>query len=388
MSCGCENKALQGTLSGQIMSIGRRGSKVESLTDVPIAMGAIVESVGTPLYIDDVTKYAAYGITETGWYAICRITAVAGMAVTADTLVEGAAGYIAKIGEDHVDVAVRFGVAAESQTVMVDWGKYKETFVFKATDLAVRNLDYRVTFYVYDADEFAKWSYALATGTFADGTNYFVVRDGSYTPAEVTAGETIPAGYYVQTPAYVLTPDTNFVEGTDYYILQDGEYVKANVTVGGPVAADTYYVQTTAYIPAESETFETGVTYYTLQNDVYTPAEVTAGETIPNYFVHTKVTISGLVRNVTYRLNEIVDCPMEFILPVIEDETHGAWFEIRCRHAGAYSMTLVPQDNAVIATEHTQKETAGVNMINLHYTVVDGVKIWRFMNTHSSIPTT
>lgn len=30
--------------------------------------------------------------------------------------------------------------------------------------------------------------------------------------------------------------------------------------------------------------------------------------------------------------------------------------------------------------------TAGVNMINLHYTVVDGVKIWRFMNTHSGIP--
>lgn len=104
--------------------------------------------------------------------------------------------------------------------------------------------------------------------------------------------------------------------------------------------------------------------------------------------VHEKVTIDGLVCNVTYRLDDIVDCPMEFILPEIEDDTHGCWFEIRCRHAGEYSMTLVPPaDDVYIANEHSQKETAGINMINLHYTVVDGVKIWRFMNTHSNIPT-
>ena len=96
--------------------------------------------------------------------------------------------------------------------------------------------------------------------------------------------------------------------------------------------------------------------------------------------------VEGLVRNVTYRLDEIVDCPMDFILPEIEDDCHGAWFEIRCRHAGTYSMTLVPPEDVKIATEHSQKETAGVNMINLHYTVVDGIKIWRFMNTHSGIP--
>ena len=77
---------------------------------------------------------------------------------------------------------------------------------------------------------------------------------------------------------------------------------------------------------------------------------------------------------------------MEFILPEIEDDTHGAWFEIRCRHAGSYSITLLPPEGVKIATEHTQKEKAGVNMINLHYTVVDGVKIWRFMNTCSTIP--
>ena len=119
---------------------------------------------------------------------------------------------------------------------------------------------------------------------------------------------------------------------------------------------------------------------------VYEEAYLVPGARIPENLDHEKVVIEGLVRNVTYRLDEIVDCPMEFILPEIEDDTHGAWFEIRCRHAGAYSMTLVPPEGVKIATEHTQKETAGVNMINLHYTDVDGVKIWRFMNTHSGIP--
>ena len=126
-----------------------------------------------------------------------------------------------------------------------------------------------------------------------------------------------------------------------------------------PVTADTYYEATTVAVPADT------------------------------YYNHSKCIFSGLVRNITYRLDTIIDCPMEFILPEIEDETHGCWFEIRCRHAGEYSMTLTPPSEDVkIATEHTQKETAGINMINLHYTVIDGLKIWRFMNTHSSIPTT
>lgn len=388
MSCGCGNREpLQGVLSGQLMRMSRAGSKVTSLTDAEIALGTIVETIGTPVYVEDVSEYADYGITEPGWYAICRVTAAGGTKVTGALSVEGAAGYVATIGEDHVDIAVLFGVAAESQKVVINWGDYTDTFVFKATDLAIRNLDYRVTFYVYDADEFATWHYRLATGSFAAGTNYYVKKEGVYTPAEVTAGEAIPAGYYVQEPAYELTTDANFVEGTVYYIKQGDEYVKANVDVGDPVAADTYYVQTTVYVRTEDETFAEGTTYFTLEENVYTPAEVTAGEAIPNYYVHSDVVIDGLVRNVTYRLNEIVDCPMVFILPEVEDETHGCWFEIRCRHSGAYSMELVPPTPDVkIATEHTQKETAGINMINLHYTNVDGVKIWRFMNTHSNIP--
>ena len=452
--------------------------RVSSLNDTALASGTVVEAVGVPTYVDDVTAYADFGITKKGWYVFASVKAEKGVKVTAQTTVEGAAGYIAHAGDDHVDVAVRFEVASMSVPVTISWdAEHTETFVFKATDLAVRNLDYRVTFYVYDADPYAKWSYKKTTDatisatktyytktdgeyvkadvtageavpapyyvaapayelttdanfqegedyyikqgedyvkanvnagdpvasntyyiqtttyvvteddTFQQGTTYYILENNVYVPAEVTAGETIPAGYYVQTPAYALTTDSRFAEGTNYYIKQGDEYVRVNVTVGDPVAADTYYVETTAYVSAEGGIFEDGTTYYTLETNVYVPAEVTVGDAIPAFYEHSKVTIEGLTRNVTYRLNEIVDCPMEFILPEIEDETHGVWFEIRCRHAGAYSMTLTPQsDDVKIATEHTQAETAGINMINLHYTVVDGVKIWRFMNTHSSIP--
>ena len=270
-------------------------SRVSSLTDTKFATNNVIEIPGPAAYYKDVTEFSTYGLTEPGWYIFARIKAPAGVRFAG--AVEGAAGYIAQAGEDHVDVAVRFAVAAMSVPVTIDWGESTETFVFKNTDLAVRNLDYRVTFYVYDSDEFAHFHFALATGSFAAGTNY--------------------------------------------YVKQDGDYV---------------------------------------------PAEVTAGETVPNYYVHSKVVIEGLVHNVTYRLNKLVDCPMEFILPEVDDDMHGCWFEIRCHHAGAYSMTLIPPEGVKIATEHTQKETAGINMINLHYTEVDGVKIWRFMNTHSSIP--
>ena len=359
-------------------------SRVSSLTDTKFATNNVIEIPGPAAYYKDVTEFSTYGITEPGWYIFARIKAPAGVRFAG--AVEGAAGYIATMGEDHVDVAVRFAVAAMSVPVTIDWGERTETFVFKNTDLAVRNLDYRVTFYVYDSDEFAHFHFALASGSFAAGTNYYVKQNGDYVPAEVTAGEPVPEGYYVEAPAYTLTSDANFAEGTTYYIKHGDEYVKANVTVGDPVAADTYYIQTTEYVRTEDETFEASKTYYSLVENAYVPAEVTAGETVPNYYVHSKVVIEGLVNNVTYRLNKLVDCPMEFILPEVDDDMHGCWFEIRCHHAGAYSMTLIPPEGVKIATEHTQKESAGINMINLHYTEVDGVKIWRFMNTHSNIP--
>ena len=361
----------------------RNVQRVYPLEFSKILVNNVIEAIGNPEYVEDVEKYAAYGITEKGWYIFARIYANDGGFVS----VEGVAGYIAEAGAGHVDVAVLFGVASVSQVVVIDWGTYQETFAFKATDLAVRNLDYRVTFYVYDIDEFAKWSWSLATGSFVDGTNYYTLQDGTYTLAEVTAGEHIPDGYYVLKPSYTLTTDTTFQAGKDYYTLQDGEYVKATVTVGEAVTENTYYTMEMVYVRTEEEVFAEGTDYYVSNDGTYTLAEVTAGEHIPNYFVHAGVTFEGMARNITYRCNAIIDCPVTFILPDVEDETHGCWFEIRFRHAGAYSITLVPPTNDVkIATEHTQKETAGINMVNLHYTVVDGVKIWRFMNTHSSIP--
>ena len=629
----------------EIADMVKERDRILPLDGSEIETGNIVVAVGIPAYVDDVNQYAEYGITETGWYVFARILAKGGGFVS----VEGAAGYIASAGDDHVDVAVRFEVAATSQIVDVNWSEYTERIVFQATDLAVRNLDYRVTFYVYDADEFATWHYKRSTdavfvgtkyyteengvytqaavkahdhvpeGTyythtyvlaedevFQDGTVYYSKEGSVYTPVEVVpgdplvpegadpapvyyvdqwtlttdlrfvgtryyaqhdgayeqiavkagepcsyynkvityplpgtvafvgteywtpdesdlgyaraavlageeipageyfthayqkltaaghfaegvryyklvgteyelqevtvgasyakniyyidqwteqsgvfagtayylkqggnyvqvpvrGGETIPAAYYTQAVNYALTADETFAVGKTYYIRNGNAFVEAEVVVGEAVTVGTYYEQIISW-PQATGTFEDGVTYYTAPAGVYTEAEVTVGETIPDdeycvqliswpqdiddefnanetYYtlidgeyieayavpgaripvnlVHDKVVIEGLVRNVTYRLNEIVDCPMEFVLPEIEDDCHGAWFEIRCRHAGAYSMTLTPPENVKIATEHTQKETAGINMINLHYTVVDGVKIWRFMNTHSGIP--
>lgn len=277
---------------------------------------------------------------------------------------------------------------------------------------------------VYYIDQWTEQS-----GVFA-GTAYYLKQGGNYVQVPVFGGETIPAAYYTQAINYALTADETFAVGKTYYIRSGNAFVEAEVVAGEAVTVGTYYEQIISW-PQATGTFEDGVTYYTAPAGVYTETEVVPGETIPEveycvqliswpqdideefnanetYYtlidgeyieayavpgaripvnlVHDKVVIEGLVRNVTYRLNEIVDCPMEFILPEIEDDTHGAWFEIRCRHAGAYSMTLVPPEGVKIATEHTQKETAGVNMINLHYTDVDGVKIWRFMNTHSGIP--
>ena len=275
--------------------------RVTSLNSTPLN-DRVVHAAGSLTFVDKskFSLYPDFTLTDPGWYVFARIAAKPGVDASS-AVVTGAADYNA--AEDHVDVAVRFDVAAVSTSIEVAWGEDAgtETFAFDASDQAIIGLDYRVTFYVYDAADYVTWSYALTT-------------------------------------------DTTFAEGKTYYAKVGSEYTEAEVTAGEAVPADTYYN-------------------------------------------HSKITIEGLPRNVTYRLDEIIDCPMEFILPEIDDDTHGCWFEIRCRHAGEYSMTLVPPSPDIkIATEHTQKETAGINMINLHYTVIDDVKIWRFLNTHSSIP--
>lgn len=343
------------TVEGRVSAIEKAlVDRVTTLDGTPLGRWSVVEAVGVPAYLDTTdlqdAAVAAYGLTAAGWYVFSRIDAPDGVTVTAETTVSGAAGAIITAGADHVDVAVRFDVAAESCTVTVTWADgIAENVVFKATDLAIRNLDYRTTFYVYDAAPYVRYEYALTTDTTIQSGKKYYTKDENdvYTLSDVSPF------------TYQLTADATFAAGKTYYTTDDGStYTAATVTEGEAVPADTYYEQIATPVPAET------------------------------YYNHSKIIIQGLVRNITYRLDEIIDCPMEFILPEIEDETHGCWYEIRCRHAGEYSMTLTPPSADVkIATEHTQKETAGINMIDLHYTVIDGLKLWRFMNTHSSIPT-
>lgn len=277
-------------------------NRITSLNSSTLSAGNVIEVAGIPEYVDDVSQYSDYGITESGWYVFARIESESNINVSAETTVTGAAGYIAPIGDDHVDVAVKFDVAAVSQLVTINWGLYTETFIFKATDLAIRNLDYRVTSYAYDIEPYATWEYALTTDTTFDAAKYYYTKNGDeYTLATVTAGEAVPA--------------------------------------------DTYYC-------------------------------------------HSKVTFEGMTNNITYVCDTPIDCPVIFNLPEIEDEEHVIWYEIRFRHTGSYSSTLNVPEGVKVATEHTQAETAGINMVDLHYTSIDGVKLWRFMNTHASIPTT
>ena len=359
--------------------------RVTSLSAAPLAVSTY-ETIGQPVRVNDITKYSEYGITDTGSYAFVRIKAQAGISVTNETTVEGASGYIAVVGEDHIDVAIRFDVAAKSKIVTINWGGQAETFIFKATDLAVDNLDYLVTYYVYDAEDegYVKWEYALATDATFDAAKHYWVKSGdTYTAAEVTAGDTVPAVYYED--AYTLTDDAAFADGKTYYTEEEGIYTAVEVTTGEAVTADAYYEH--SYMPTEDAAFADGKAYYTKDGDVYTAAEITAGDAVPAaYYVHSKVTFEGMARNISYVLNTAIDCPMTFILPEIDNETHGCWFDITMLCDGAYSMTLIPPDGVKVATEHTQQEQKGINRINLQYSSAAGTKIWRFMNTRSTVP--
>lgn len=286
-----------------ISEAGELKRRVSSLTALELSPGSVIEAVGIPAYIkaEALSDYSDYGLTAEGWYVFARIAAPDGVTVTAETTVEGAAGAIITAGADYVDVAVLFGVTAESQKVTVTWGDTSEGFVFKADDLAVRNLDYRTTFYIYDVARYATWSYALTTdATFVADKNYYTKDGDEYTLAEVTAGEAVPA--------------------------------------------DTYYN-------------------------------------------HSKLHFEGMVANVTYRFDTIVDCPIEIVLPVVAEDGHGAWFEIQMRYSGSYSCTLLPPEGVKIGTAQTQAQTAGINTIDLQYTDAGDVKMWTLLNTHSNIPT-
>lgn len=404
--------------------------RVTSLTDTEFSGGALIDAVGIPAYISDVSGYAEYGIEAPGWYVFARITPRDGSAVTPGTTVTGAAGAVLTEGADHVDVAVRFEVAAQSKKVTIDWGTYSETFVFRAPDLAIRNLDYRSTFYVYDLAPYATHTYKRSTdaafvGTkyytedegvytqaavkaledipegyyteadgvytpasgYFDGTAYYIEEDGEYVQAAVKAGETRPEAYYTEEIVYLVTEDETFVAGKTYYTEDGGAYTAAEVTEGEEIPSDTYYIQAAIYHKATG-TFEAGTTYYTAgSSDTYTAATVTVGDVIPDveYLVHDKVRFEGMPRNVTYRYNTFIDCPVEIVLPIIEDDGYGAWYEMQLRHKAQYSTTLVPQDEGIkVATDTTPSQTKGINALMLQYASVGGAKVWRLINTHSN----
>ena len=628
--------ALDGAIASQV-----HNARVISLTGTQLASGSVIEAVGIPTYVSDVTQYAPYGITETGWYIFARVLTKSGEAIEAGVTVEGADGSIITAGEDHVDIAVRFEVASMSKAVTINWGTYTETYIFKATDLAVRNLDYRTTYYVYDLAPYATWvyrrsadlvfsgtkyyvmdngeyvqaavkartpipadtyythSYVMTEDTvFVDGTNYYTKEGTVYTPAEVVAGEEIPAStyyvdqwtlasgyfagkayyrvtgdtyeqiavkagevcayvtklytyplpgtakfvgteywapdesdlgysraavkageeipegeyfthtytkltaagkfaadtryyklvdgvyeyqevtvgasyaknvyyvdtwteeagefvgtayyleqngvneqvaviageeiptaYYTQVISYELTSDKLFSKGKTYYIASGDSYVEAEITSATVFEDNMYYEQVTSYqketgvfsedvtyytatagvyaetdvVPGENipdveyhievitwpqaleDTFADGVTYYINLGAEYTVADVAVGDPIPVYMEHELLRIAGMTRNVTYRFDETIDCPMEIVLPVIEDgENYGAWFDFQFRHNGSYSTTLTPSENVKIATNNTPNATKGINLLHLHYSYIDGAKVWSALNTHTN----
>ena len=148
--------------------------------------GGVVDVIGIPEYIgaDALSAHSEYGINETGWYTFVRVEAPTGVKVGSGFAVIGAKSKSAANGSTYVDIAVRFGAAPESTKVIIRWKTgTEETYLFRANDLAVRNLDSRVTYYVYDIGEYATWSYALADGTFAANTQYFTKDGNTYTLA-------------------------------------------------------------------------------------------------------------------------------------------------------------------------------------------------------------
>lgn len=401
-------------------------SRVTSLDETALAPGNAIEAVGIPVYVDNVAGYAAYGITATGWYVFARVAAPAGEAVTAGTTVIGAAGYIAAVGGDHIDLAVRFDTTAQSVPVTIAWGNVTDRFIFKASDLAARNLDYRTTYYVYDIEPFCSWQHALTTDTaFVAGKKYYTETDGEYTLAEVeadryaltedatfsasktyytydgdayaaaavTADEAVPENTYyekfsVPVPAYykdgyVPAADTTFQSGTTYYTEEDGVFTEAAVTTGEAVTADTYYV---AGKVRATGVFEAGTTYYTKDADVYTEATVTAGDAIPAYYNHSKLHIEGMARNVVYQFGEIVDCPIEVVMPEIANDGYGAWFEIMVRLDNSYSLSVVtPSEDVRLATNNFTTPSVGICDMMFQYTTAGGVKLWRASNTKSNL---
>lgn len=200
------NKQEQSRLSDSLETKVEGGRVSQISNGVDIAQ--VYETVGCPEYVgnDDLSKYSLFGLTESGWYLFARINSRHGEFISVGFSVVGASGVITpSIGSDHVDIAVRFGVIAESQKVTINWGESTETFVFKATDLAIRNLDYRVTFYLYNIDDYCEWTYEITTDEkFVKDKGYYKLIDDEYVRQEVTIDEEIPVNTYYYHKSLVI----------------------------------------------------------------------------------------------------------------------------------------------------------------------------------------
>ena len=320
-------------------------SRVTSLDETALAPGNAIEAVGIPVYVQDVSQYAAYGITATGWYVFARIAAPAGEAVTAGTTIIGAAGYIATVGGDHIDLAVRFDTTAQSVPVTIAWGNVTDRFIFKASDLAARNLDYRTTYYVYDIEPFITWTWAMTTDTtFQENKAYYTKDENDvYTLAQV------------ETKAYALTADTTFQAGKTYYTKDGDTYTAATVTVGDPVTPETYYEQSSVPVPENT------------------------------YYNHSKLRFEGMTRNISYRLNTPIDCPIEIVLPEIPDDGYGCWFEIQVRALGGFSITPEVPEGVRLASNTLAWTAKGIYYLDMHYANVAGLKLWRCVRTSFNV---
>lgn len=309
-----------------------------------LGAGNIIDVVGIPAYVDDVAEYAAYHLTQTGWYAFARIVSKDSTLVTEQTTVTGADGYVNTVGTDHVDVAVRFEVAAQSRQVDIDWGTYQESYIFRAQDLAVRNLDYRTTYYIYDIEPFITWEWGLtADTTFSEEKQYYTKDGDEYTLAEV------------QTVQYNLTADATFQTGKKYYTREGDVYTEATVTAGEAVTANTYYEASDVPVPADT------------------------------YYNHTKLRFAGMARNISYRLNTPIDCPIEIVLPEVPDDGYGCWFEIQVRALGGFSITPEVPEGVQLASNTLAWTAKGIYYLDMHYANVAGLKLWRCVRTSFNI---
>lgn len=244
----------------------------------------LIETIGAPEYVEekDLASYSDYNLTTPGWYVFARIKSKKGISITNGFSIEGVEGYkTPAVGATSVDVAVKFDVLAESQLVAINWGESTETFLFKSTDLATRNLDYRVTFYLYNIDDYTTWEYKLTTdSTFTDNQKYYTKNGSEYILAEVTTGESIPENTY-----YIHSGITfkDFVKNVSYCC----DYIDCPVTIYLPEVDDENYgawfeVQT-QFDAARSITIIPSANTRVSGNGVQTPK---AGINIINFQFH------------------------------------------------------------------------------------------------------